>query len=394
MRPADAETRERIVEGIGTTFVVEAGAGTGKTTLLVDRVTELLARGVPVTRLAVITFTRKAAAELVSRLGERLAVRRDDGEAWADRALADLDLADIGTTDAFCQRILAAFPLPADVPPGFAIADEIAEVALREEAWSRFLDDLGPEGAAWLERLRTLGASAIGLRGLADSLLEHRDLVPALEEVPENTPALVDVFAASLESLRSLLALCSDPGDRLFTHLRDLVNEGEMAITLGGSAGERLLLSRRTPGGFKTTKNVGRKDAWHGRKDSVISALTDLDQALNGAFEGRQAAEMHELVRRLRQYAAHYESLKRARGLLDFRDLAWRTRELLTRRPDVRQRVASRYDAILLDEVQDTDPLQMEIAFLLATNEPATDPLASPIVPGRLFLVGDPKQSI
>jgi len=64
------------------------------------------------------------------------------------------------------------------------------------------------------------------------------------------------------------------------------------------------------------------------------------------------------------------------------------------RRPDVRQLVASRWDAILLDEVQDTDPLQMEIAFLLATNAPAPDPLDSPIVPGKLFLVGDPKQSI
>ncbi|HMB71380.1 MAG TPA: UvrD-helicase domain-containing protein, partial [bacterium] len=91
MRAPDQDLRDRIVGARGVVLAVEAGAGTGKTRLLVDRVVSRLADGVPLPRLAVITFTKKAAAELVGRIRERLAERRR--EPWAARALDDFDRA-------------------------------------------------------------------------------------------------------------------------------------------------------------------------------------------------------------------------------------------------------------------------------------------------------------
>ena len=157
MRPPDQETRDRIVAARGITQAVEAGAGTGKTRLLVDRVMSRLEDGVPLPRLAVITFTKRAAAELVGRIRKHLGDR--SGEPWAAAALDGFDLAEIGTTDSFCHSILARFPLEAGVPPGFGVADEVAQEALRETAWTRFLEGHDEAQVRALTRMRRAGAS-------------------------------------------------------------------------------------------------------------------------------------------------------------------------------------------------------------------------------------------
>ncbi|MGQ0721421.1 MAG: UvrD-helicase domain-containing protein [Candidatus Eiseniibacteriota bacterium] len=395
MRPPDQDVRDRIVSARGVTLAVEAGAGTGKTRLLVDRVLSRLRDGVPLPRLAVITFTKKAAAELVARIRSDLAERR--AEPWARSALSTFDLAEIGTTDSFCWSLLSRHPLEAGVPPGFGVADEIAAEALRDVAWSRFLDGQGAEGGRSLAALRRSGVKVGALRSLLEALVSERDLDVAAIET-HTVPELAPEFSRALDAALALAGLCRDPRDRLWLRVRELERERDAASLLDRAAAERLLARRKAAGARYGSRRDGRAEAWGGKhgKAKVVAALEQVDEAVDRWFRARGLALAAETVDLAKAYGREYARVKLERGLLDFRDLALVTRNLLRDRADVRRRVAARFDEVFLDEVQDTDPLQMEIAFLLAAAGEGriTDPLAAELVPGRLFLVGDPKQSI
>src|SRR5262249_24534635 len=131
-----------------------------------------------------------------------------------------------------------------------------------------------------------------------------------------------------------------------------------------------------------------------GAKDEVLAALQALDDVLDTWRRASGSAPAAQAATWLIRYADEYALVKQERGLVDFRDLGVAMRNLLRDQPSCRQRIAARWDAIFLDEAQDTDPLQMEIALLLATGGGGTDAFSAPLRPGCLFLVGDPKQSI
>ncbi len=399
MRAPDQAQRDAIVSARGVNLSIEAGAGTGKTTLLVSRVLARLEGDVPLPRLAIITFTRKAAAELVARIRTKLGEKRHEAE-WAARALDEFDRASIGTTDSFCRNILGDFPWEAGVPPGFALADAVAQSALRDLAWRRRIQDGAEEGRRLLTRLRELGVSTARLRTLADDLLSSRDL-PVARFDASAPPDLLDAFGGRLDEVLGLRNLCTDPEDRLLAHLAELEEDLMVARALGRSAGERALL-RRAHAKKKYAPAArgpasGKQASWGGKenKERVLEGLRAVQACVDVFLEARGRWMAAQVARWIDGYITAYEEAKRERGLLDFRDLALSTRDLLRRDRRVRRLVASRYDEILMDEVQDTDPLQMEIAFLLASEgDPPEDPLCADLVPGKLFLVGDPKQSI
>ena len=139
-RLADAGARERVRTETGSTLFVNAGAGSGKTTALVDRVLQLVLHDrVPLRHIAAVTFTEKAGAELRDRLRvafERAVLRADATEAAAREALDDLDQAAIGTLHAFAQRLLSEHPIEARLPPSIEVLDEIGSAVAFEDRWS------------------------------------------------------------------------------------------------------------------------------------------------------------------------------------------------------------------------------------------------------------------
>ena len=145
--PQDNDVRKRIRESLDETLFVEAGAGTGKTTSLVDRVTELAASGrTTLDRVAVITFTDAAAAELRDRIRGSLEKAASDGTLDDDRrlrcqqALADLDRSSIQTLHSFAGSILRERPLEAGLPPVFDTLDAIQSDLAFDEAWNEWID--------------------------------------------------------------------------------------------------------------------------------------------------------------------------------------------------------------------------------------------------------------
>src|SRR5215211_4224392 len=133
MRSADAAARHEVRTELDSTLFVEAGAGTGKTTVLVDRIVNLVKAGAEMRCIAAITFTEAAATELRDR------IRAELQRAGLTTAVSEVDEAAISTLHAFAQRILAEHPLEAGLPPAVEVLDEIQSALAFDERWAQFL---------------------------------------------------------------------------------------------------------------------------------------------------------------------------------------------------------------------------------------------------------------
>src|SRR5438477_5376163 len=178
------DARRAIRDDLGTTILVEAAAGTGKTESLVQRMVALVASGAAaVDRLSAVTFTIKAASELSQRFQTRLeeaARRSEPGERpRLEEALVRIDAAFIGTIHAFCARLLRERPVEAHVDPGFAEMDQPEDAVARQQAWDRYTEMLFSTDAPVLSRLSAVGVRLEELRQTFETLSENEDVLPA-----------------------------------------------------------------------------------------------------------------------------------------------------------------------------------------------------------------------
>ncbi len=405
--PIDQPARDEVRDALGLTMFVEAGAGTGKTTALVSRVVALVTSGIALRNVAAITFTEAAAAELRDRI--RLALEKGAtgasdppldavGRARCEAALHDLDDAALTTLHAFAQRILAQHPLEAGLPPRFEVVDDIAAQITFDQQWGNFLDALFEDRdlADILLTGLTLGVRLDGLRRVARAMHDHLDRLPAAPLPVTPLPSIdTQPVIDTLRTAVGLAAHCHADDDKLLGHLDTVA---AIADELGAAEDEldRLDILARDD---KLASRLGNKGNW----DCDVTAVRDLLQLAQAARDdvvGRcRAAVLGALVERIRQMAIETADERRREGRLEFHDLLVLARDVLANSAPVRARLAQRYEALLIDEFQDTDPLQIEIAVLLAGVETGTDIVThtwsnAELRPGRLFVVGDPKQSI
>ncbi len=401
----DEPVRRRLREALDRNVLVEAGAGTGKTTLLVDRIEALVERGRARLRdVVAITFTEKAAAELRVKVQERVEARLRTAPDPAVRArfrqaLADLELAPISTIHAFCAALLRERPVEAGVDPGFQVADELTASLFRTEAWDRWLAQQKDAPDETLREAIEYGLGLGQLRRLGDALLRYRDAVPAAVDTGPPPPDPLEWLRRVEPELRALVhaaeTQCADPEDRGARFLADLGQRLDVLGRLDPVEARRTLLAT-----LQLRCPHGRRDRW---APGALRPIKDRLQDLQAELDDLRAAHGHRLAagvaRWLRGYVETYQALKGAEGLLDFDDLLLRARDLLRDRPEVRRAFQRRIAALLVDEFQDTDPLQAELLFFLAEDPdapgapaPAWDQVR--LRPGALFLVGDPKQSI
>ena len=398
--PADDPVRRRLREDFETTFFVEAGAGTGKTTMLVGRIVAMVAAGVlEVPELVAITFTEAAAAELRARVRQEL---ENAGSAKTAEAAAMLEEASIDTIHSFAGSLLRAYPLEAELPPNFDTLDQIEqdlEFKERFRAWfeEAALKDLP---SISIKNALLLGLSPDRIENVARALHEHYDLLNGESSWPapparRALPGAAEL-AARLRGLQRFRDDCLEPSDRMLDRLDEMAMAAERLEESDneGKALKALLLLDE-----KSVK-VGRKDNWRG------SALWQLREELTGCLEearqildSRRQEILNGLLKALRDFVLEYAQERRDRGVATFHDLLTWARDLLRDHPEVRHRAQARWSRIFIDEFQDTDPLQAEIAFYLAARPGWEFPkdrhwLEAVLVPGKLFLVGDPKQSI
>jgi ATP-dependent helicase/nuclease subunit A len=382
-----------IREDLGTTILVEAAAGTGKTQSLVDRMVALIVAGrTTVDRLSAVTFTIRAAAQLKQRfqnaLERSLRVEREAGRKQAlSAALRGIDGCFVGTIHAFCARLLRERPVEAGVDPGFEEMDEPEDGVARAEAWARFVESLYFGDDPRLARLLDLGIELEDLREGFGELCENSDVV-----IRAGAPARAPDFSEALRAIDRFLERVEpslppeapaggwssfQDGVRRARRLRDLMDPARPADFAAVARVFR-------PGEVVNGAGPRRAELERLRADHVKPALA--------AWAEHVYPTVLSLLLSARE---DYERWRRREGRLNFQDLLLFARDLLRDRPDVRAALRSRFTPILVDEFQDTDPIQAEILFYLTGSDAEErDWRKLSPEPGSLFVAGDPKQSI
>ncbi len=351
-------------------LLLSASAGSGKTSVLVERfVRAVLDDGVDPARILAITFTDKAAGELRERIRRRFA------ELGAREQARATEGAFVSTIHGFCSRLLRSHPLAAGLDPGFAILDEPRAARLRDEAFAlalrRFLDGRG-EALDLVAAYRT-DALAAAIPAVHDELRSRGAAAPRLPRVaPRPAP---DAERTALAGARAALAgeLADARDSRLVEDARDalercarFLEDVEAGIV-------------PWPGRLKALEVAcGRVAALD---TDTCRAYVDARDAYERACADHHAARHVTLLDEL--LAAHgeaYAALKGARGALDFDDLELRARDLLRDHPAVRAGWRERFALLMVDELQDTNPHQIEVLAALEDDD--------------LFCVGDEFQSI
>ena len=396
----DSATRRAIVGDLDSTLFVEAGAGSGKTSGLVNRFVALVESGISADALAAITFTEKAAAELTVQIRERLEGHARQGNATCAEALKVLDRAAISTVHAFAQRILTEHPIEAGLPPRVTVMEGIAADLAFNARWEDYLDELLEDPAMELpiRLLLTLGGQLDQLRGVAkffdanwDLLEDRRDRQP-----PPIPPVDVLLIRAGLEEVIESSNNCTSDDDKLFGFITDYVTD--LHSTLRDSTEDAIRFE--IIAGAKLKTNLGQKGNWGNDAQSVKDRLAELQIECETLRADIQDTVLQVIASSLAQFTLRGATDRQAGGELTFQDLLVLSRAALRdphHGPTVRSALAQRYQRLLLDEFQDTDRIQVELAVLIASDDPNAgqkDWRSVQIVPGRLFFVGDPKQSI
>ncbi len=336
---------------------VSAGAGTGKTAVLVERFAEAVCeRGLDVDSLLVITYTERAAGELRSRIRARL------NQLGRHDLARELDGAWISTIHGFCLRLLKAHPFAAGVDPRFRVLDDSQARVIRGEAFARALEEAcAGEQPERLALLTTYGAA--GLRRMLTSVYETlrsagRALVLELGE----RPGLPERLAELREAAGVLLA------DASATEAAQAAAARALELAEAGESPERLLdLSGLRARGERA---AGYEEARKAVEQAALDELAARDRTL-----------LQELLER---FAEAYQEAKDRESALDFEDLQLRARDLLSGHDAIREREALRFRSIMVDEFQDTNRLQCELVDLLSSGEHDRD----------VLFVGDEFQSI
>lgn len=389
-----SETKEEVFR-FESDIVVSAGAGSGKTTALVELYLRLLegttsiGRPLAVGEIVAVTFTDKAAVEMKRKIRRAVSERlRDGGDRtlWKERLKA-LPSAAISTFHSFCATLLRENPAEAGIDPAFSVLDEMGsrrELSLAlDQVLEAALRKRSPEVRLLLEQF-PLSSPGKGY-GLREYLMElHGNRAGSgvtdaeilrLEEDWRKRAELV--FSEGVKELARLVEDCRRilQGKPLKFHdqLRGLTEIHAISPISPDNEEAPLLLERMrgcVGGNWGNEKQV---------RDALTLCLESMEMA---CWQIRSAPLAHAFLILLGELEAAYSAGKDKRGALDFEDLQAKTRDLLLRDEALRQACRERFAVVMVDEFQDTNPLQKELVSLICGDGQ------------RLFIVGDPKQSI
>ena len=425
----DRAARDRAVDP-RFNVALEASAGTGKTSVLVDRYINLLRAGVDPSNILAITFTRKAAAEMRERIMATLRAAVARGEIaparWRELRDRTADIA-ISTIDAFCLSLLREFPLEADLDPAFSIADETELPRLVDEALDRALricraagrdDDSVALAFAQLSERR--------VRAGLTSLLNRRIVAPDIlaKYLVASRASDLDAGTASRRAGVALIAVCESMRGGLdrflesgplaptflllarnLRHLRVSVNRD---AAIDPAAVQAVFTRARehflTQNGDPRVRSPYPKAAfavetdWRTHRDLVVSHAESVERVSAAFRRDLNVLVSRGIWRMFRIAEAEYRRTLDSYAAIDFSDLLLRALDLLRRMDDFAQsryRLESRYHHVLVDEFQDTSRAQWELVSLLIQSwgEGAGLAHTGPLQPS-IFIVGDRKQSI
>lgn len=396
----DQPTRDAIRVDLGTTIMVEAGAGSGKTYSLVERIVALLEQGEStINRIAAITFTRKAADELKQKVQEVLEERARKLPAGVekdrlDQALLDLERGFISTIHSFCERLLREQPVAARLDPEFETIEDGEEGPLADQVWQEYLLDRHLNDPDAILTLEEAGVTLDDLKAAYDTLRLYPDVQfpHRLTAWPDATTPLaeLDTFLAHVDAL-----IPRPPNEGRYDKLQDAILQA-LQFRRNYDLQEKRNFAKLfalLDKGYAITQKLWhcKEDALEARdsfqrfREETVSLVTQAVQ------EYRHGLVMPFVLPAVAMLGERREALSR----LNFQDLLMRTAAALRDNPGMRRYLQGRFTHLLVDEFQDTDPIQAEVMLYL-TGRDCDEKDWRKLVPrpGSLFVVGDPKQSI
>jgi ATP-dependent helicase/nuclease subunit A len=422
----DCAAREAAETTFDRNVVVIAGAGTGKTTLLVNRLVHLVMKEphpVPITQIVALTFTNKAAMEMKLRLRERLmwlanprtdiakaqdsgavsaqelqaryGLTRDEIAARARAGLVDIEKAQIGTLHSFAAHLLRLHPLESGVDPDFQEDDGSRFEEHFTRAWDVWIDqELSRQGAnhdRWRRLLRVTTLEEV--RSLADALCSDLvDLKVLQQQLDQKalSPSVRQWVRGLAEKAQALLKSYDRPKRR---KVEEMLAASLSLLMQVAEEGPSALHRLEVPTRDWLSKDLGSKvKDWETAEFQEAKRLIQASQSLLDVDH----ALFDDLLKLLSPLIESIRSSFVDKGWLSFDGLLARARVLLHEHPNVREGIKREYRAVLVDEFQDTDPIQYEIVLAvseqLGRHETAWPNMR--LDPGKLFIVGDPKQSI
>ena len=453
----DRTQRQRVLTELDRTLLVEAAAGSGKTSLLAGRLVMLLASGLPPRQIAAITFTEMAAGELSDRvyrfvqrvLSSDVPPPLDlvmeggpDADQRANLEAAQQNLHELTCTTihGFCRDLVTPYPVEANLDPGATVLDAVGAQVLFDAVFDQSVrDQLSDTESDDGVLAAALGHDLASGKKLLDQVKTMAQDHPDLGG-PATAQQIAEAMDLTIGPIRAAAAKLADTAERVVEPIRKAIGDGvveaksvEIAKALAAMV-QRIAdaagaldardyatflrvheASERSDAVLFTQNEQFRayqcKGKWQAAakaaglppregeaiNQAVGEAWAGLEPILQPLIDALSEALVIPLPATVRVFADRYRHAKRAAACMDFEDLLRNARQLLRQRPEIRAALAGRYTRVLVDEFQDTDPVQAEILFLLcgqdtdASEEDWTD---RPIRPGQLFLVGDPKQAI
>lgn len=425
----DGEGRLRALTDIDSTLLVEAAAGTGKTALMVGRLTMMLVRGIDPSNVAAITFTELAASELSTRVHRfieellggrvpeamRVALPKGLDASQRDRlsaAASKIDELTASTIHGFCQNIIRQYAVEADIDPGTKVMDAVEADAAFDAVFDRWFRRRLGAAAAPSDPIITLSRDdpqrvVETLRGLARFRRDHRTAKPVPIDLSGRPD--IDLAAAVADFRRWLGSNLEERGTA------EIVGELETLASFYSGAFDlpppfaRLWEFAHPPKLNCMRRNTfdlmppRRKSAWKrvaGKQNGerlnaeAEQLFENVDASYRTLIGSVATALVAILSEEIDEVLEAYSEFKRAAAVLDFDDLLYRACTMLREHETVRQALGARYKHILIDELQDTDPIQAEILFRIASENRTNRWQDGAVRAGALFLVGDPKQAI
>ncbi|HWP68626.1 MAG TPA: UvrD-helicase domain-containing protein, partial [Rectinemataceae bacterium] len=400
------DTQQKAASTVDRNSVITAGAGAGKTTVLASRYIHLVVeKKIPVRSILALTFTRKAAAEMYERIYGALA---SITTPWAFEQLADFQNAHITTLDSFCAEIVRQAARDFGYSPEFAIDDE-KSIDIAQGIAYRFVirnrDRPGIKEALQsfpFDTVASLLFGDLGARQVTPLALNEQYFSPMKEKLK----ALADEKAS--EAIRNLLQIAGSIIDRAPEAAAPkadcvaAIDCSKAFVKTFAEAGKKHFVLSDFAGHFSafaklTMRSYGRNEAEQAIKEMAKEAKEKAGTLLDFADYEAMFPAHCALLERLDEFASEVAEAKRLADVMDFKDLGACAVDILKRRKDIRTFWKSGIDSIMIDEFQDNNELQKNLLYLLAEKkgrESDDIPLSEDLEDGKLFFVGDEKQSI
>jgi ATP-dependent helicase/nuclease subunit A len=403
---SDEESRREILTDLTHNFLVEASAGSGKTSSLVGRMVALVQSGkYSIEQIVAITFTRKAAIEMKERFQEKIeSVFQQSGDSrekqLLGKALSEIEQCFIGTIHSFCARLLREFPIEAGLDPAFKEMDEIDNVLYMEKAWENYLSNLKVSDSEILKNLESSGIEIKDLKGCYKQVCLYPDITINAQY---NTNPNLD------KAWKELVSFCKNADeyipetetekgyDKIQEAIQQVLRLKDYSAFIEKDYNRISLLENFdknfSNSGYITLNRWQSKEIAKHYKEKVLPELRDkyIQPALR---EWREYCHYH-VFRFISPAVENYHKFREKYSMLNFQDLLLKVVALLKEYPHIRAYFQQKYRTLLVDEFQDTDPIQAEIIFYL-TGRDINEKYWQKLVPrqGSLFIVGDPQQSI